>query len=648
MPVNVIGTLKPKNNGKFPVAEAVDIKVTDNLRLDEALENKADLSSVNFALNQKTDKTTTNDLQAQIDNIVRAPESGGDVAAEVAQARVDSNGINHTTLKARLDYVDSNTFSYITSSINSIYNYDYGFEEGTINTAGEEVPGDKNNYRSNIISPNSINGQTISVINSSRYLAVAYYSENTFVQRTLFVQNSITIPADNEYNIRIIISNLIYTEGDTLEDVLEGINLPVIKSLSTINSRVDDLSSDLEAVTAATNELNISIHGSNIELQYTDGVISDTGIVSPTPTDKGNVMSQLIKAAEYQSINMSVASGYYGNYCKYQNGEFISRGSWQTNNFVIDNEGFDVILLFASVQSGHTAEDVLANCNAEIYYPSVDEDISQVKQSITQSVESLSFINKIMCCDSGRNIIHFSVDDTWICLYDIITHNYESIFETSFFAALKSLHENYGICVTLNTFNTFSETPDYDISDLPSTYQSELQENKNWLKFAFHAESDQSNYNTSSGISAAYDKFVSAIYTFTGDYDCIDTVTRLGYFGGNLNNVLAIKNKEHGIIGLLCADTTDRDSYYLSENENKLVQSKGKYYDLSNELVFIKTITRTLSNATAEIEANVCYQKYVEIFCHEYEPSAPNGFTSIAQYSVQKGYFNAFPSDIFK
>lgn len=39
MPVNVIGTLKPKNNGKFPVAEAADIKVTDDLRLDEALEN---------------------------------------------------------------------------------------------------------------------------------------------------------------------------------------------------------------------------------------------------------------------------------------------------------------------------------------------------------------------------------------------------------------------------------------------------------------------------------------------------------------------------------------------------------------------------------------------------------------------------------
>lgn len=36
MPVNVISTIKPKNQGTFPVAEAVDIKVTDDLRLDAA------------------------------------------------------------------------------------------------------------------------------------------------------------------------------------------------------------------------------------------------------------------------------------------------------------------------------------------------------------------------------------------------------------------------------------------------------------------------------------------------------------------------------------------------------------------------------------------------------------------------------------
>ena len=99
MPVNVIGTLKPKNNGKFPVAEAVDIKVTDDLRLDEALENKADLSTVNYALNNKADKTTTDSLQEQIYNIIEPVTED----AEVINAREGADGTSYQTLKARLD-----------------------------------------------------------------------------------------------------------------------------------------------------------------------------------------------------------------------------------------------------------------------------------------------------------------------------------------------------------------------------------------------------------------------------------------------------------------------------------------------------------------------------------------------------------------
>ena len=39
MPVNVISTIKPKNQGTFPVAEAVDIALTSELRLDTAYAN---------------------------------------------------------------------------------------------------------------------------------------------------------------------------------------------------------------------------------------------------------------------------------------------------------------------------------------------------------------------------------------------------------------------------------------------------------------------------------------------------------------------------------------------------------------------------------------------------------------------------------
>lgn len=117
MPVNVIGTLKPKNNGKFPVAEAVDIKVTDNQRLDEALENKADFSSVNFALAGKADNSDINNLQAQINEIITPVTQD----AEVQNARVGIDGTSHTTLKERLDYEESENRSAVLASKSSPY-----------------------------------------------------------------------------------------------------------------------------------------------------------------------------------------------------------------------------------------------------------------------------------------------------------------------------------------------------------------------------------------------------------------------------------------------------------------------------------------------------------------------------------------------
>lgn len=146
MPVNVIGTLKPKNNGKFPVAEAVDIKVTDNLRLDEALENKADLSTVNFALNQKAEKTTVDSLQGQINQIVISSSAESVVAPEVAAARVSEDGTEYSTLKERLDSKDASTADKIAQSDTKIdstkdildASFDKQYEDITYTTQSEK------------------------------------------------------------------------------------------------------------------------------------------------------------------------------------------------------------------------------------------------------------------------------------------------------------------------------------------------------------------------------------------------------------------------------------------------------------------------------------------------------------------------------
>lgn len=84
----------------FPDGQRVEdiLKKADALptkaQLDNQLAGKASMSDV---------QRETQNLQNQINEIVRAPESGGDVAAEVYQARVGADGTNYSTLKERLD-----------------------------------------------------------------------------------------------------------------------------------------------------------------------------------------------------------------------------------------------------------------------------------------------------------------------------------------------------------------------------------------------------------------------------------------------------------------------------------------------------------------------------------------------------------------
>jgi hypothetical protein len=212
---------------------------------------------------------------------------------------------------------------------------------------------------------------------------------------------------------------------------------------------------------------------------------------------------------------------------------------------------------------------------------------------------------------------------------------------------------------TLNTFNTIGANTNnyypsgYNISDVPTKFQSEFQANKDWLKFAFHAEDEDSNYNTSTGILTSYNTFVSAIYQLTGDYECIDRITRLGYFGGSLENISLIKNADYGIIGLYGADDDRAYDYYLSLADYSALRHKGKFIDIDNSLIFIKTQSRTFSIGKTNVEKNPMQRKITEFFEHEYswigsESNLKNRLLDLANWAKQLGYMFYYPYDIFR
>ncbi|MBQ8540518.1 MAG: hypothetical protein IJ435_03480 [Clostridia bacterium] len=255
--------------------------------------------------------------------------------------------------------------------------------------------------------------------------------------------------------------------------------------------------------------------------------------------------------------------------------------------------------------------------------------------------------------------MHISFDDVYACLDDISDNPYNSIFENSFFAGLKKLHDDYGAVFTLNCFNTSTKNSSYDISNLPDTYRDEFASCSDWLRFAFHAECDTTAYGSTSfsnnlatpvESALSYNKFTSAIVHATGSAESIDTVTRLGFFTGTAENVKAMIDCDYGITGLLAADDT-RLSYYFDTALNDYISENNDYYDGLLNLRIIRSQRRleSVANTSTALNSLTSYNgNMIEIFTHEqdYKGSVPDRLKAYIEWAVNQGYGFGYAMDI--
>lgn len=516
---------------------------------------------------------------------------------------------------------------------------------GAINQNGNYIIGANDNYYTETIIKSEY-FKNIKISAESGYIFnLCKYNGDTFIERSSWYGNSDgTVEVDNTYSYIINIAASSAT-GSSLNEMLQHFNINVYgHNFGEVNKEIEALAESFEA------EIHKVLNGLSVNWQ--SGAINTDGKIYPGNND--NYYSDLILKEQFYSINISADSNYMFSICKYNQGVFLERSQWyySTSGVITLANSYDYRINIAKATAiGSTLKQMLAHFQINISADDVPTKIREAIEGVDAS-HAINYLNKIMCTYTPNKICHYSVDDTWMILKDLIdnANTYASIFDNTTLAEILSIHNDTGMCITFNTFNLSDSDPTYLISNVPEnpTFQAEFQANKNWLKFAFHAGSTYANYATDSGISEAYDIFVSAIYKLTGDYDCIDRFTRLGYFGGTLDNVLTIKNKTHGITGLLCADTTNRASYYLSDEQNDIVQQKGMCIDIDNEMIFLKTITRHLgAQAKSEIESNLCYQKYVELFSHEYESGWLTSCRAMCEWAEENGYAFAFPSLLF-
>lgn len=246
-------------------------------------------------------------------------------------------------------------------------------------------------------------------------------------------------------------------------------------------------------------------------------------------------------------------------------------------------------------------------------------------------------------------ILHFSIDDVIEIFRDLTEHanTYNSIFDNNTLSYLEDLHEKYGMKVTLYCFYEFAG---FSLSECTDKFSNEFLDNRDWLKFGFHAYDAESYTDTDAAhMRENYKLMARELHRITGfEEEDLSKVLRLDRFTGTRQQVTMLE-QEFGVKTFLTADDKDRQSYCLDNNESNLLYEQDYYAD--GELFFTVTDIRIesledLNDLNNSLNSHKD-EKYLVIFTHEWklDNKIKKMINEIGTYGVTKQY--TFSNDIF-
>jgi len=89
----------------------------------------------------------------------------------------------------------------------------------------------------------------------------------------------------------------------------------------------------------------------------------------------------------------------------------------------------------------------------------------------------------------------FEIDDNIFFFREIARKKYKSIFDSFYLSGLKKLHDKYGTKFMVNCYYTdgleYTDEEEFNLTQFPDRYKSEWQDNSDWLRLTFHANSNK-------------------------------------------------------------------------------------------------------------------------------------------------------------
>ena len=140
------------------------------------------------------------------------------------------------------------------------------------------------------------------------------------------------------------------------------------------------------------------------------------------------------------------------------------------------------------------------------------------------------------------------IDDHSFLFMELTRQKPARAFDHFYLAALKKIHEETGLKVTLNSFFRNDHDPDgYLLSEMPDIWKSEFEDQSDWLRFSFHAYSEFPDRPyieaTAEEFSRDYDLIRDEIIRFAGEKSFI--VPMIVHWG-NIHSAVAAEYRRKG------------------------------------------------------------------------------------------------------
>lgn len=259
--------------------------------------------------------------------------------------------------------------------------------------------------------------------------------------------------------------------------------------------------------------------------------------------------------------------------------------------------------------------------------------------------------------DVKTTYAHISIDDVSGILKDLCDKKPDSVWSQKELGLLKTLHDRYGIVVTLELFRQDTNTG-WDISQMTDNYKDELIGASTWLRFGFHSGSGASKYGVDNGPEEALKDYVAVVDSVVrfASAESIDNIPRIHYFAASKECIESWENAENGIVGLLSADD-ERLPYAMNKDQSYELTKKDmisidglSYYRTDMRFENCDDPVSELRNKASNPDTQD-QMTTVIAFTHEVmltDRKIIKRLTNTCEWLYDNGYTFAFPEDLPK